>query len=236
MKLTMTKIGFIGAYDKTDFVVYIAKILVEMGKRVLLVDGTITQKTRYTIPTMENSNKYITEFEGIDIAVGFKEIKEIKEYLGVPQTVELSYDIALLDVDTIESVRGFDVENCEKIYFVTSFDLYSIKKGIESVSNIKNQIHATKVFFSMRATKEEDDYLNYITANTNIIWDEERIFFPFELGDQTVIYKNQRVSKIKFKQLSTQYKEGLMYIAGQITGEESYQVMKRTFKKIEKNI
>lgn len=40
----MQKIGFIGAYDKTDFILYIAKILVEMGKRVLLVDRNINPK------------------------------------------------------------------------------------------------------------------------------------------------------------------------------------------------
>lgn len=40
----MKKIGFIGAYDKTDFILYISKILVEMGKKVLLIDGTITRK------------------------------------------------------------------------------------------------------------------------------------------------------------------------------------------------
>ena len=41
----MEKINFIGAYDKTDSIMYIAKILTEMKKKVIIVDATITQKT-----------------------------------------------------------------------------------------------------------------------------------------------------------------------------------------------
>ena len=40
----MKKIGFIGAYDKTDLILNIAKILTEAGRKVLVVDTTTTQK------------------------------------------------------------------------------------------------------------------------------------------------------------------------------------------------
>ena len=43
----MKKIGFIGAYDKTDLITYVSKILVELGKSVLFVDGTITKSKIY---------------------------------------------------------------------------------------------------------------------------------------------------------------------------------------------
>ena len=63
----MKRIGFIGAYDKTDLIIYIAKLLVENGLKVLIVDGTILQKTRYTVPCIEPSLYYITTYEDIDI-------------------------------------------------------------------------------------------------------------------------------------------------------------------------
>ena len=37
----MKRIGFIGAYDKTDLILNIAKILTIMQQRVLMVDSTI---------------------------------------------------------------------------------------------------------------------------------------------------------------------------------------------------
>lgn len=232
----MRKIGFIGAYDKTDFILYIAKILVEMGQKVLLVDGTITQKARYIVPTIEPSRTYITQFEGIDVAVGLKSIEDIKQYIGIPETEELSYDIALIDTDTPGGVLSYNIQNCEKIYFTTSFDMYSIRRGIESISGLQVPIYATKVLFSRDASKEENDYLNYLSSGSNINWNQEIIYLPFELGDQTVIYKNQRVAKIKLKGLSSQYKEGLMYITSQISGEENYAMLRRVFKKIEKGV
>ena len=232
----MEKIGFFGAYDKTDLITYIAKILVEMGARVLFVDGTITQKARYIIPTIEPSTTYVTQFEGIDVAVGFKSLEDVKSYLGLSESERLNYDIIMIDADTTESVNNFKIENSDKIYFVTSFDMYSIQKGLESISGIDSSINATKILFSKDVTKEEDDYLNYVFSGSKVIWENEKIYFPFELGDQTVIYKNQRVSKIKFKRLSTQYKEGLLYMAMQISGEDNYQQIRKVFKKIEKGV
>ncbi len=232
----MKKIGFIGAYDKTDFILYVAKILVELGKKVILIDGTLTQKARYIVPVIKPSKSYITEFEGIDIAVGFDNIENIKEYLGVPKLAALSYDIALIDVDTPDKVESFELETFEQIYFVTSFDMYSIKRGLESISGLQNKINVTKVVFAKEILKEEDDYLNFLTAGSKIVWNEEIIYLPFEVGDETVIYNNQRVSKIKFKKLSNQYKEGLMYISSKILEDVDGRLIRNTFRKIEKGV
>lgn len=232
----MKKIGFIGAYDKTDFILYIAKILVEMGRRVILIDGTLTQKAKYIIPVIKPSKSYVTEFEGIDIAVGFENFDGIKEYLALPKMIDLNYDIALIDLDTVDSVRNFEIESFEQNYFVTSFDLYSIKRGLESISGLTSPITATKVLFSKNALKEEDDYLNFLSLGSKIIWNEEILHLPFEVGDQTVIYNNQRVSKIKFRKLSNQYKEGLMYITTKILDDVDYNLLRKTFKNIERGV
>ena len=232
----MKKIGFIGAYDKTDFILYVAKILVEMGKKVILIDGTLTQKAKYIIPVIKPSKSYVTEFEGIDIAVGFENFNNIKEYLAMPKMADLNYDIALIDLDTVSGVENYELDTFDQNYFVTSFDMYSIKRGLESISGLKTPINATKVLFSKDAIKEEDDYLNFLSLGSKIIWDEERIYLPFEVGDQTVIYNNQRVSKIKFKKLSNQYKEGLMYLATKILDDVDKNLLKKTFKKIERGV
>ena len=232
----MKKIGFIGAYDKTDFILYIAKILVEMGKRVLVVDATLTQKAKYIVPVIKPSKTYVTEFEGIDIAVGFENFNNIKQYLALPQMIELNYDIALVDFDTIEAVTNFELDTYDQTYFVTSFDMYSIKRGVETISGLQSPINATKVIFSKEATKEEDDYLNFLSLGSKIIWNEDRIYLPFEVGDQTVIYNNQKVSKIKFKKLSNLYKEGLMYISEKILEDVDLNMLRKTFKNIERGV
>ena len=93
----MKKIGFIGVYDKTDMMLNLAKILTAMGKNVLVVDSTLNQKARYVVPAIDPTVSYITSFEDIDVAVGFESLENIKNYIGT--TRELSYDIALIDID-----------------------------------------------------------------------------------------------------------------------------------------
>ena len=79
----MRKISFIGCYDKIDLILYVAKILVAMDRRVLVVDSSINQKAKYIVPVIKPTKAYVTEFEEIDVAVGFDTLEEIKEYLGI---------------------------------------------------------------------------------------------------------------------------------------------------------
>ena len=77
----MKKIGFIGAYDKTDLIIYIAKILTTLKKKVLVIDATTKQKARYVVPVINPTKMYVTEYEEIDIAVGFPNIEDIKRII-----------------------------------------------------------------------------------------------------------------------------------------------------------
>lgn len=232
----MKKVGFIGAYDKTDLIIYVAKILTALNKSVLIVDATTTQKSRYVVPTINPTVKYVTEYEEIDIAVGFSGIEDIKEYLGVSEMQKLEYDIVLIDTDTQEGFENYNLQESDKNYFVTSFDIYSLKKGLEIISNLTNPIKLTKILFSKDMIKEEDDYLNYLSLGKKVIWEDYKIYFPMENGDLSVIYENQRVAKIKFKKLSIQYKDGLAYIAEEILGDISDMQVRRIIKNIEKGV
>ena len=113
----MKNIGFIGAYDKIDLVIYIAKILTVLGKKVLVIDSTINQKARYVVPVINPTVKYITEFEEIDIAVGFENFDEIKQYLSISDGGELDYDFALIDVDNEKGFNEFNISEAQKKLF-----------------------------------------------------------------------------------------------------------------------
>ena len=232
----MKKISFIGCYDKIDLILYIAKILVAMDKKVLVIDSTLNQKAKYIVPVIKPTKAYITDFEEIDVAVGFDSFDAIKEYLAMPTETELPYDMVLLDIDTYEMLNNFKINNEDKNYFVTGTDLYTLKKGLETLSGITEVLNITKIIFSRTASKEDDDYLNYLSLGYKITWNEEIIYFPFEIGDQSVIAENQRVSKIKFRKLSEQYKEALIYIVEQILDQNEYQKMKKIFRQLERAV
>lgn len=225
----MEKVGFIGNYDKIDIILYTAKILAKLGKKVLVLDTTNTQKSRYIVPVINPTLSYVTEFEEIDVAIGFKTLKQLIEYIGDEQ--QLQYDYILIDIDSHEGIEGTQLKITDHNYFVTGFDLYSLKKGIEILNNLKEPLKLTKILFEQGMTQEDDDYLNFLSLGKKIVWNEEIIYFPIENGDKLVIAENQKLEKIKFKNLSTQYRSGIEYLVYNITNEDE-----RKTKSIIKNI
>ena len=231
----MDKIGFVGAYDKTDVILYIAKIISLIGKKVLVIDSTINQKAKYVVPVINPTKSYITNFEGMDIAVGFNNLQQIQEYLGT-EDKKIDYDIILIDIDSTESIEIYDMKEANKNYFVTSFDLYSLKKGIEIIDGLNETIQLKKVLFSKYATEEEDDYLNFLSLGHKVIWESERIYFPLELGDQSTIIENQMLSKIKIRKLTNQYKKSLLYMAEESVKPEERGKIRKVIRKLEKEV
>lgn len=225
----MKKIGFIGGYDKTDLIIYISKLLAVNDLKVLIIDATILQKTRYTIPCIEPSVRYITTFEDIDIAIGFESLKEIEQYTG---TQSFDYDIVFVDVDNNENFEGFEMKTAEKNYFVTAFDNYSLKKGLETIGKSEDKIKLKKILFSKDMDKTEDEYLNFISFYYGIQWEKEKIYFPFEMGDNSIIIENQRNARISFKELSQQYKDGMLEIITEITPEIKLGNVKKMLRNI----
>lgn len=227
----MEKVGFVGAFDKTDLLIYIAKILTVLGKRVLIADATITQKAKYVVPALNPTLSYITEFEEIDIAVGFKNIEGIAEYTN--RTVDtMEYDYILIDVDNVESAVNFKIDKAIQNFFVTSFDTYDIRRGLEILSEFPTPIKMTKVLFSKEVTKEDDDYLNYLSLGSKAMWEDERIYFPLEMGDKTVIIDNQKVSKIRFENLTSMYKDGMEFVVAKIDPKLQGPTVRKVMKEI----
>ena len=194
----MKTVGFLGGYDKIDMMLYIARILTVAQKQVLLIDATATQKARYVVPTIDSGQTYVTNFVGFDVAVGFNDIEEIEQYLGK----SLDYDIVLMDIDTPEAFRNFEAYDNDKNYFVTAFDLYSLKKGLEILNACNETIDLIKVIFSNTMSKEENQYLDYLSSSYKVVWNENIINFPIEFGSYSVAMDNQTTARIKIKGLS----------------------------------
>jgi len=206
----MKKYVFIGGYDKTELLLFLAKIATLTEKKVLIVDTAVMQKTKYIVPSISPKEKYITTFENIDIAIGFNNFKEISEYA---YEENLLYDMVLLDIDSKKAYQNFELSNLDEHCFVTGFDLYSLRKGIEVLEGLEESIKVTKIYFSKNMLPEEDQYLTMISQKLNVIWDDDIVYFPFERGDQSVINTNQRFNKIKIKGLSRDYIQALMFVA-----------------------
>lgn len=242
----MKKIGFMGAFDKANFIIYTAKILTTLNYKVLVVDTSSIQKMKYIIPSVNPTKSYITNFESIDFAIGFESWEEIERYLGIKfysnendieggkikETKEnkILYDYVLIDIDSPIKIESFGMEAAYKNYFVTSFDMFSLKKGISVFQDLRAPMNLTKILFSYEASKEDEEYLNYISLEYKVNWNDYTIYFQILGDDNKVFEENQRFEKIRFKKLSANYKESLAYVIQDINREENIGKIRRAMK------
>lgn len=228
----MKKIGFIGAFDKTDVILSIAKVLTMAEKNVLVMDNTITQKCKYVVPVINPTKSYITTYEGIDVAVGFESLNDLKQYVGLDENESLEYDYIMVDTDSFAGVSKFGLQGADKVYFVTSFDMYSLKRGTEILSQLGVPVKVTRIFYSKDMLKEEEEYFDYLSLGTKAIWNEEKIYFILENGDYPAIMENQRILKIKLRNLSNEYKKNIEFLTNDIDNEIGGKKIKNIIKEL----
>lgn len=234
----MKKIGFIGATDKTDLIVYVAKTLELLGKKVIVVDTTIMQKTKYVVPSISPTKTYITDFDNVDYAVGFESAEDLARYLGIKENEkldDLNYDYMLIDIDREKTIDSFEIESIGKNYFVTAFDIYSLRRGIEILKNLSQSFKLSRVLMNYDIKKEDEEYLNYLSMDTKVEWDNFTIYIPLLDENQRQIEDNQRVYKAKIKRLIPEYQEGIMYIVQNILGDINIKKIRKFIKERENN-
>lgn len=165
---------------------------------------------------------------------GFKSLEMIEGYLGV-DSGKLDYDIALIDVDTLEAAENYNVEQNYKNCFVTDFSIYSLKKGVEILNVFTKPAKVTKILFSKNLLKEENEYLDYLALGTKAVWEKEIMNFPIELANYSVTIVNQIIARIKMRKLSDHYKNSLIYLVTMIFDEDITEgEAKKIIKTIEK--
>ena len=213
----MEQIGFIGAYDKKDLLLNIAKVLNNFNKKVLIVEATTVQRLRYVVPRISNAttNTYVSDYLEIDVALGFMNFNSIAQYLG--QT--LNYDYILVDTDNIQTLNSFMLPAVQKNFFVTSYDEYELGRGLEIFKFLQKPMEIYKVIYSSNINSKEDDYLNRLIEGSNVTWKKERILFADEINDKKATLENQLTKEINLKRYTSTYKDSLEYLMSLMVGE-----------------
>ena len=138
----------------------------------------------------------------------------------------------LVDTDNYDAVVDYNLQDADKLYYLTSFDAYSLKKGIEILTRLQMPLHMTKIFYSKEMLKEEEDYFDFLSLGLKTLWNEEKLYFLLENGDQAATIENQRVSKIKLKNLSNSYRENVVFLVNDIDSK----IGERKIRSIIKNL
>ena len=239
----MKCIGFVGNIDKTELVMYIAKMLSSLGKKTVYIDATTIQKTRYIIPTIgesEESNQYVVQHDGVEFAIGFTNMLELKKYFLSKGEDFTEFEYVLVDTDTPEMCEEYDLKSANELFFVSSYDKYHIVKGVELLKYMcamkrkvdpEAQLVLTKLLYFSEINTADSKYIDVLSENLPLLWKYDTINFPYDQGDLSANIQNQYGTKIDVRFLTQGYKDSIVTVVSLITGEDK-PLLKKVLQKI----
>jgi hypothetical protein len=115
------KIGFIGI-DKYDYILYLARVLNKLEKKVLTIDYSENQALTSCIPLPKGLDNKIVDYRGVK----FTNNLEYKEEPNV-------FDFILIDYG-FNSSFNFNISECDFVVCVTDFQIHNI-------NILKNNLH-----------------------------------------------------------------------------------------------
>ena len=68
----MKSVGFVGQMDCSGLVLCVARLIEALGKKVIYIDATKNQRTRYSVPIIAIASKqeqYVTQYDRVEVAV-----------------------------------------------------------------------------------------------------------------------------------------------------------------------
>lgn len=205
----MEQIGFIGVNDKKDLLLNIAKIMTKLNKSVLIVDSTVLQRLRYIIPRVSSTPTYVSEYDGVDVAIGFMNLGQICAYLGTPT---LNYDYVLIDTDNPQTFNSFMVPNSKMSFFCTSYDEFELQRSLEILATLRTQVNLIKIIISSDLNNKHNEYLNHLLENYPVTWSKEVVEIADTDTDRNATLTNQLTKQINIKNYSSTYKDGIEYL------------------------
>lgn len=229
-------IGFVGYVNKTELVINLAKVLSITGKSVLVIDGTLEERMRYTIPAFNNSEKeYLVNFDGVDYALGFRSIDAIKEYICKKTSDADTYDIILIDIDNVDSYKDFRNEDeFSRTFFFIEYLNISFGKNIKLLETItsysENKPVLTQVLYKQYVTRTSEKYFNNLIMEYPVEWNERYYELPFLDQDKIADIEMQQSGYMDINRHTKQFISMVTDMAADIVGDIQAADIRRMIK------
>lgn len=219
-------IGLVGYVNKTEYIINLAKVLSITGKNVLVIDGTVEERLRYSIPAFNNSEKeYLVHFDSVDYALGFRSIESIKEYICKKTSNADSYDVILIDIDNVQAYEDFRQEKFSKTFFFIEYLNISVAKNqellkaITSYEAVDKKTLLTRVIFKQYVTRASEKYFENKIMEYPVEWDENEYELPYMDQDKIADIEFEQSGYIDINRHTKQYVSFVTDMAAEIIGD-----------------
>lgn len=228
----MQVIGMYGYVDKYDFTIALARTLNIMDKSVLVIDGTADKKYKYIVPSIENTENYITQYDDIDFAVGFNSYEQLDEYMKEKNIDINLYAYVLIDVENADSYDRFKNLEVNKRYMFIDTNVLSVNKNEELVrkmreANPEEKLTFSKVLYRAYMSRAANTYLEDKIANYAVEWTDEVYDITNDEQDTMVNIDSQFSGIIDIRKHTKPYILFMCEMVEKLTGESSKEILKQ---------
>lgn len=212
MIIMQTKIAIWGR-DQFDLIIYMARIILNCNKKILLVDWTSNKSLEAAIPTPSNLKSGVIDYRGIDFVLKFDD-----EIIN-------NYDVVLYSIDSYKDI----VNECDQVILVSDLFDFHIRDFNESKLSV-NPILVVRDIINYKIKGEYISNLLIPRIAAKCVYEIYEDSYDFKLKHDCY-YDNV----IKFTKLSKGFKEVLMCLV-EIILTEQRTVIKSALKKAERGI
>ena len=240
----MESIGIIGQTDSNGMILCVSRLINQFGKKIIFVDASSQQRTRYTVPQLRSRQEQnLVQYDGIEVAIGFNNLLELKKYMITKGEDFNDYDYILISTDREEMCEEYDLKNANHLFFSSTLDKFELNRGIDLLKYVcatkrressDAMLKLTKILTYTELKSDSDVHIiEDLAKDLPIEWQPE-VLLNYDDGDLSVYIQNQYSNKVEFKKLSKNTKEGLAEIVRQILGEDKNRIH-TAIKTIERN-
>ncbi|WP_338657273.1 hypothetical protein V6B14_22255 (plasmid) [Sporosarcina psychrophila] len=210
-KKKMMTVQFIGTRNKTDFVIYLAHVLSNLEKRVLIVDSTRNELYKNGFTRM-SKGQFLYDFQGIDILCGTTNWLDIEECLLRSGESTVGYDVILVDMDTSETLEQEWPDFNERFY-VGDFDRANQLRDAEMIRTLFSNTGNNELKrITFESTFKLDGSFFESMLDTEVQWRSMNYLFEPDDLAEGLRHQMQHDQTIPYKKLNKQYKELLSEI------------------------
>lgn len=213
-------IGFVGS-DKYDILLYISKILCQLGQRILLVDYSESRALTYSIPTPHGERVFYTvrEEDCLRYQVKGPQEEDPISYQGFDFVIEPMYDTLLKlrgNYDIILIDFGFQVyskliTSCELIYLCSDAQLHHIMQ-LKPLKLLEEEIK-DKCYLLYRQVYDCKIHASYLLDELDFDLESDHIYTYYEdLVDMKYCIDSQYNHTYHFMKISKGLKSCLLFL------------------------
>ncbi|WP_054955808.1 ParA family protein [Paenibacillus dakarensis] len=229
---------FAGICDKSDLLMYLCKILIQSGKRVLLIDAAHAGKYTHCIRRLDDS-MLITEFAGFDVGIGFKQFSDV--LVHIKAAGESDYDYILIDAEQESFLTIDDWSAADAKIWVSSFEVAGLMKSASWLDGLSENYGEQerpafhRIYLNVIEDFTDDEYIESFLGSSRVQWLDDPVRIPWDEITFALKIENEHMGRLRIKPLPKRYKKALVDLVQRLTEMENRQI-RRSFRQAERRM